>query len=261
MAVWDGLRANWGTEASLLPGGREFRVTLRDGLEGVSLSVRGGKGVGAPEALLDLVPGLVSIWSDRKGGGPKHLAGEKSLLVQWGKERLELPGGGFIQVNQSAGEALYEYVLDQIGEVGGKRIIDAYCGAGVLGRALARQGGDVAGIDSDGAGTSVGSSLGPNGFSFISGRVEDELEGLLPADILILNPPRDGLAGSIPPVMTNHPPAKVIYVSCDPATLARDLKRLGGSFRVESARSFDLFPQTAHVETVVTLRVGNGQKP
>jgi tRNA/tmRNA/rRNA uracil-C5-methylase (TrmA/RlmC/RlmD family) len=83
--------------------------------------------------------------------------------------------------------------------------------------------------------------------------VEKELKRRLPADLVLLNPPRTGLEASIPATLEAKPAEKVVYVSCDPATLARDLKRLGTRYRVRKVRAFDLFPQTGHVETVVTL--------
>ena len=81
---------------------------------------------------------------------------------------------------------------------------------------------------------------------------------LLPADLILLNPPRSGLAESVPPLLKDHGVQRVIYVSCDPATLSRDLQRLGPGYQVLRVRSFDLFPQTAHVETVISLTGKDG---
>jgi 23S rRNA (uracil1939-C5)-methyltransferase len=176
--------------------------------------------------------------------------------MEWAGERLNLDGGGFVQVNGECGLLLHRYLLDEAGDVAGQRIVDAYCGAGVLGRALAGKGGDVVGIDLDPAGQDVGE---PGlDFTMMVGRVEEELPKSLPADLVLLNPPRTGLDKSIPELLVKDPPSKALYVSCDPATLARDLKRLEGAFQVERVRCFDLFPQTGHVETVVTLRKAEG---
>jgi 23S rRNA (uracil1939-C5)-methyltransferase len=79
------------------------------------------------------------------------------------------------------------------------------------------------------------------------------LPGKLPADIVILNPPRRGVDKPVVRALAERPPQRVVYVSCDPATLARDLKRLSTRFALEACRGFDMFPQTAHVETVATL--------
>ncbi len=252
--LWEELRANWGPKAALLPEGREVRLTLRGSKAGVGLLLRGGKGDGDPDALLARVPGLISIWREGKSGTLRHLAGDATLKVQWAQELLELHGGGFLQVNRGTGELLYEYVLGEAGDVRGKRVIDAYCGVGVLGRALAGEGGEVVGVDIDPAGVLAAQNQPDSDFRIIRGRVEDELEALLPADLAILNPPRTGVADSIPPLLKDHVLERLVYVSCDPATLARDLKRLDGVYEIERVRSFDLFPQTGHVETVVTLR-------
>jgi 23S rRNA (uracil1939-C5)-methyltransferase len=93
----------------------------------------------------------------------------------------------------------------------------------------------------------------------IVGRVEDELPGALPADVVILNPPRAGLDARVPAVLERAAsdafgpaPRGLVYVSCNPATLARDLARMP-AYRVRTVQPFDMFPQTAHVETLVVL--------
>ena len=88
--------------------------------------------------------------------------------------------------------------------------------------------------------------------------MEDELEHRLPADLVLLNPPRAGLHPRIPQLLRSEGVGKVIYVSCDPATLARDLRRFGHGYQLRDIRAFDLFPQTAHIETVVTMEAKRG---
>lgn len=252
--VWQALRDNWGAGAALLPEGRELRLTLRGGREGVGLLVRGGFGDGDPDAILARVPGLISIWREEKDGSRKHLAGSPTLSVEWAGERMEVSGAGFVQVNRSAGKILSGYVLESVGDIRGKRVIDAYCGMGAMGRALAERGASVAGIEIDPAGAEVAQALATAGFTFVPGRVEEEIGRLLPVDLVILNPPRAGLEESVPRILSEGTLETIIYVSCDPATLARDLLRLGEAYDLESVRSFDLFPQTGHVETVATMR-------
>jgi 23S rRNA (uracil1939-C5)-methyltransferase len=84
--------------------------------------------------------------------------------------------------------------------------------------------------------------------------VEEALPSALPADAVILNPPRAGVDVCVTDVLeeTSPRPGAIVYVSCNPATLARDLSRLP-SYRIESLVAFDMFPQTAHVETVCEL--------
>jgi 23S rRNA (uracil1939-C5)-methyltransferase len=73
---------------------------------------------------------------------------------------------------------------------------------------------------------------------------------LMPADIAVANPPRTGLGPEVAAHLAARPPARFVYISCDPATLARDAARLAPVFRLISVKAFDLFPQTSHVETV-----------
>jgi 23S rRNA (uracil1939-C5)-methyltransferase len=86
-----------------------------------------------------------------------------------------------------------------------------------------------------------------------AGRVEDLIGTLNRPDLVVTNPPRVGMAPKAVEVLAAVRPARLIYVSCDPATLARDVARLGAGWRVASLKGFDLFPQTAHVETVLVL--------
>jgi 23S rRNA (uracil1939-C5)-methyltransferase len=88
----------------------------------------------------------------------------------------------------------------------------------------------------------------------LQGRVEDVLESVLPADLVLLNPPRAGVDARVTELLEHNASQirGVIYVSCNPATLARDLSRLP-SYAIESIHAFDMFPQTAHVETVCVL--------
>jgi 23S rRNA (uracil1939-C5)-methyltransferase len=91
----------------------------------------------------------------------------------------------------------------------------------------------------------------------MQGRVEDVLPSLLPADLVILNPPRAGVDAKVAATLEANAATtrRLVYISCNPATLARDLSRLP-SFRIGSLRAFDMFPQTAHVETVCELDSG-----
>ena len=79
--------------------------------------------------------------------------------------------------------------------------------------------------------------------------------------MVILNPPRDGVAEAVTDALLTQPPERIIYISCNPATLARDLRRLAPAFNLEALRAFDLFPQTAHVETVAVLGFSGSNEP
>ena len=237
-----------------LPSAGELRVTLRALPEGVVMVVRGGAPGWEPSLLVEHVADLVGVWHHPAGADRAvHLAGEV-VYEAWGDERLPVGGHAFLQVNRAAAESVAAHVLAQAGS--GRKAVDGYCGVGMYGRALARLGWRVTGIELDPDACRGAHHDAPDGFSVVEGAVEDRLPGALPADLVVLNPPRTGLHASIPDVLVDRPPDTLVYVSCDPATLARDTARLGDAFRLESLRCFDLFPQTSHVETVAVFRGG-----
>jgi len=253
-SLWIRLREGWGPGGSLLPEGRELRLTLRaeDPHEGTIL-IEGGKGGGNPEALLSAVAGLTSIWWQSPGGEVRHLAGARAVRVAWMEETVELAGGAFLQVNSAAGQLLHRFVHQRAGEGDPQRVLEGYCGTGALGRALAREGREVVGIELDPLAAGEALRDSPPTFQVVEGPVEDHLADHLPADLVLLNPPRSGLDEGVSETLRRRPTGRLIYISCDPATLARDLKRMGSHYRIETLQCFDLFPQTSHVETVAIL--------
>jgi 23S rRNA (uracil1939-C5)-methyltransferase len=253
-AAWSALRRCWGAGASRLPSGLRLRLTLRATARGqVALLVQGGYGAGRPDELLASIPELAAVWHQPlPASTPALLAGETRLEETWHDQDLDLGGAVFLQVNRDAAALLEEHVLAVAGDVAGLDVVDAYCGVGIHARRLHGAGARVTGIELDPIAVAE-AVRAADGARFLVGRVEDILPAVLPADLVILNPPRAGLAAPAAAALAAAPPARLIYVSCDPATLARDLKRLGTAFDIRSVRAFDLFPQTAHVETVVEL--------
>ncbi|HEY8485227.1 MAG TPA: TRAM domain-containing protein [Longimicrobiales bacterium] len=253
-AVWGRLRAEWGVAAHRLPSGDRLRLTLRASASGeVSLLVQGGYAPGRPDELLERVPGLASIWHHPLGGELTLLAGQESVSEVWADEEVGLSGAVFLQVNRGAAARLEAHVLELAGDVSGRKVVDAYCGVGLHARRLAARGAEVVGIELDELAVREARRAAPAGARFIAGRVEEELPAALPADLVIVNPPRGGLDAAVVAALLEQPPERLVYVSCDPATLARDLSRLRERFLPRSLRCFDLFPQTAHVETVIEL--------
>ena len=151
---------------------------------------------------------------------------------------------------------LHEHVLRRARSYRPSTIVDAYAGAGATAVPLASDGARVTAIEADrDAAAACGEALAAfAGSRSLAARVEDVIEQALPADIVLVNPPRVGLHERVTAAIAAAPtpPSAVIYVSCDPATLARDVARLPG-FGIASLRAFDMFPQTAHVETVCEL--------
>ena len=251
--LWKAFRGGWGAQASRLPQGNQLRLTLREVDGSGALVIQGGKGDGRPLELMEAVPGLNSVWRQDPSGRVRHLAGEEALVLEWLHHRFAVGGGAFLQVNTEGGKELHRFLLETAGEVTGMSIVDAYCGVGVLGREWANRGAEVVGIEAHPQAVEAAAGNAPGTFFVLEGKVEKILPKHLPADLLLLNPPRRGLDPAIPPSVVQAPPERIFYVSCDPATLARDLGRLEESHRLMDLRSFDLFPQTSHVESVAIL--------
>jgi len=171
---------------------------------------------------------------------------------------LRIGFDSFIQADLSGAERLYDAVIEAVGPVTGKRVIDAYAGVGVVACQLAAAGARVTAIE---AHSGTASDLRANAYSNVATGSVHVLE--LPADrmqwgrprpeIVVLNPPRGGCPRRVLSGISDSPARRLVYVACDPATLARDVHRLSTGWQLESLRAFDLFPQTAHVETVAVL--------
>jgi 23S rRNA (uracil1939-C5)-methyltransferase len=258
--AWRQLRAAWGDAARRLPGGKRLRLTLRSVDEGVILVVDGGKGPGRPDVLMKEVEGLVAVWGVDSRGVP-HLLGGQALVheTRLGETTRTTPKA-FLQVNVGAAEKLQAWVIEAARVEPGTRVVDAYCGVGSYGRRIARAGGQAVGIEQNTRAAKAASRDAPQGFTVLTGMVEERLNEALPADLVILNPPRAGVDSQVIDILQARHPARLIYVSCDPATLARDLGRLSAEYDVSEIRAFDLFPQTSHVETVVLLARRDAEK-
>jgi len=161
-------------------------------------------------------------------------------------------------------QALHAHVLKLVLSAQPRTAIDAYAGTGRLAIALAGAGVAVTSIESDARAAAYTASQLPEGSRALAGRVEELLHEALPADVIVLNPPRAGVDEAVTTALSafgkvasaataTSAPQRIVYVSCDPATLARDVARLTG-WRIESVSCFDMFPQTSHVETVCVLR-------
>jgi len=131
---------------------------------------------------------------------------------------------------------------------------DLYGGVGDTAALLAERGAQVVCVDADEAAIDWARRRhAGRPIRFVAGRAEDVLPSLPEPHAAVLNPPRGGLHWDVSLRLTSQPVERVVYMSCDPATLARDLHRLGVNYRLAAVRAFDLFPQTAHVETVAVL--------
>jgi 23S rRNA (uracil1939-C5)-methyltransferase len=199
------------------------------------------------------------------GGGDRLSGRPTSPTMEYAPQAREALA--FAQVNREVATALRDHVFEAVQQFQPHRVIDGYAGTGVLSARLAEAGVAVVAIEADPAGADAAvNRLAGLAAPAAPGRVVcDLMERALPAveesaDVVVLNPPRRGVHPEIAAWLES--PAQrgvrgVVYVSCDPATLARDLGRLP-SWHVERVTCFDMFPQTAHVESVCVLRRENG---
>jgi 23S rRNA (uracil1939-C5)-methyltransferase len=229
------------------PDAIELRGSVRITSGGPTFVMMGGRSWAARDQFSAAVPSIAALWWEPADDKPRRLLYEK--------RQDRDPSASFAQVNAEMAEILRSYVLDRARSYEAQTVIDAYAGAGHTAISLSESGVRVTAIELDADASEWSASRLPEPSRAIRARVEDALPALLPADLVILNPPRAGVDSRVTATLEAEAGhlRGVIYVSCDPATLARDLSRLP-SYRVESLHAFDMFPQTAHVETVCELR-------
>ena len=157
---------------------------------------------------------------------------------------------------------MYGKALDYAGLTGRETVLDLYCGIGTISLCLARRARHVIGAEvvpqavEDARANALRNGVtNAEFFCGDAGEVAARLagQGVRP-QVICVDPPRKGLAPEVPAILAGMAPERIVYVSCDPATLARDVKRLAElGYRTVRAQGVDLFPRTAHVETVVGL--------
>lgn len=195
----------------------------------------------------------------------------RALRTLWGRDFLEdtlcgltfrISVPSFYQVNRGQCEVLYGKAVELAGLTGTETVVDLYCGIGTISLAMARHAGRVIGAEIvPSAVADAQANAERNGIAnaeFFCGDAADTAarlaaQGLRP-DVICVDPPRKGLAPEVVASIAQMAPERVIYVSCDPATLARDLARFAElGYAAQTAVAVDMFPRTAHVETVVCM--------
>ncbi|MDJ0511596.1 MAG: 23S rRNA (uracil(1939)-C(5))-methyltransferase RlmD [Crocosphaera sp.] len=190
-----------------------------------------------------------------------NILGRHYLVETFAQLPFQLGSDTFFQINSEAAETLLGFLLEKLSLKGSENIVDAYCGVGTFTLPLATK-----------VACSVGIELNPhsiqkakinakisqiNNVQFYQGTVEETLPLLnLSADIVILDPPRKGCEPSVIDTLKAIKPPVIIYISCQPATLARDLKKLCQQdvYQLEWVQPIDFFPQTPHVESIALIR-------
>jgi 23S rRNA (uracil1939-C5)-methyltransferase len=185
------------------------------------------------------------IWWQPEAGAPRAMYGSSTAY----------PVAAFEQVHPEMAERVRAYALGELGPVEGRAVWDLYAGTGDASRALAARGATVESVERDARAVRAAERLGePAGITRHAMPMAAAAGRLAPAWAALVNPPRTGLDPELTDRLVRESLAGgVVYQSCDPATLARDLTRLRSAYQVTRVRAFDFFPQTAHVETVVTL--------
>lgn len=234
--------------SALFPEADELRgsVRLHDGA--CTFVLQGGARWSAHAEFFAAVPSLSSLWWEQDGRAATLLDSREA------PDSRGRPGVSFAQVNPAMAGELHAHVVARARSYSPARVVDAYSGAGATAIPLAESGAMVTAIELDQLASDWCGRHLPEGSRAIRARVEDALPAALPADVVLLNPPRAGIDEKVAAVLnTQEPkPRSIVYVSCNPATLARDISRLP-SFRIAGVVAFDMFPQTAHVETVCEL--------
>ncbi len=191
-----------------------------------------------------------------------HLAGEKKLIENIGSLSFEISPQSFFQVNTKQTEVLYNIVKNYASLSGNETIVDLYCGIGTIGLYLASHAQKIIGVESvkeavENAKANAKRNSIPNA-QFIHSRAEHALEKITePIDLLIVDPPRAGLEEKLIKEIIKKNPKKIIYVSCNPASFSRDIKRLreksSENYSLTKLQAIDMFPHTTHVECVVLM--------
>lgn len=212
------------------------------------------------------VRGIVAITNDRRdgaivpsGSSAQVLLGHGHLVEEIAGVRLEVGASEFLQVNRAQAQAMYARVAELAGDMHGKRAVDLFAGLGGFGLHLARAGADVIAVEIDRdavaqlrrAAERAGLPL-----TTIAGDASAELAAQLgEPDVVVVNPPRKGLSASTRDLLVALAPPTILYVSCGPDSLGRDLAKLRAhGWTPDVIEPFDLMPGTAQVETIVRLR-------
>lgn len=215
------------------------------------------------------LPEVTSIVQNVNGQKTSLIFGEETRLLE-GREfiqetlgdlEFELSARTFFQLNPEQTVNLYNEVKEAAGLTGVEKVVDAYCGVGTIGLWLADGAEEIRGMDV------IADSIedaeknaerhGITHATYVVGKAEQVLpkwakEGWKP-DVLVVDPPRTGLDQQLLNTILKVKPKKVVYVSCNPSTLAKDISVLVSKYKVDYIQPVDMFPQTSHIESVTSL--------
>lgn len=181
---------------------------------------------------------------------------------------FELSSRAFFQLNPIQTVKLYDEVKTAAGLTGKEKVVDAYCGVGTIGLWLADKAGEVRGMDVVKEGIrdarKNAERLGLKNTHYEVGKAETVMPKWVKAgwrpDVVVVDPPRAGCDETLLDTILKTGAKTVVYVSCNPSTLAKDLNKLMKKYKIEYMQPVDMFPQTSHVETVVLMSREETQK-
>lgn len=228
--------------------------------------------------LMKYVPAVKSVYVSINTEDGHEILGEKLTLVagqatisdKLGNLKFNLSPRAFFQLNPEQTVKLYNEVKKAAALTGKEKVVDAYCGVGTIGQWVADQAAEVRGVDItrqaiDDAKANAKLNRLSNTY-YAVGKAETIVpkwanEGFKP-DVIIVDPPRTGMQKDLIEMIKRVQPQTVVYVSCNPSTLAKNLKDLEVKYRVDYIQPVDMFPQTSHVESVVRLvRTDKSERP
>ncbi|MFC5731779.1 23S rRNA (uracil(1939)-C(5))-methyltransferase RlmD [Cytobacillus gottheilii] len=192
-----------------------------------------------------------------------NLDGSAFIQETLGDLQFELSARTFFQLNPEQTVKLYDEVKKAAALTGKEKVADAYCGVGTIGLWVADGASEIRGMDiipeSIQDAKKNAKRHGIKHAKYVTGKAEELLpkwvkEGWKP-DVIIVDPPRTGLDRALIQTILNVKPKKVVYVSCNPSTLAKDIDVLSKKYKIEMIQPVDMFPQTSHVEVVTELKL------
>ena len=187
------------------------------------------------------------------------LSEEDELINEIGNKKYYLSYSSFFQVNRFLTKNLYDEVLKEVKKKKPKKVLDLYTGTGTIGIYVSNYAKKIIGIDSNGSNIKNANKNkelnNVKNIEFICDRVENRINEFKNIDLIIVDPPRAGLDPKTKNYLKELKSDTIIYVSCDPVTLARDLKELNDIYNIKSIKPFNMFPRTYHVECVCVLEL------
>lgn len=187
----------------------------------------------------------------------KLLSTNKSIISNIGNKKYYLSNDSFFQTNRFLTESLYNEVLNIVKTINPCQVLDLYCGTGTIGIYISNYCSEIVGVDynkSNIEDANKNKKLNNcNNISFICNKVENIIDNYKDIDLIVVDPPRSGLDDYTRDILKKMMSKTIIYVSCDPVTLMRDLKDLKDIYNIKYIKPFNMFPRTYHCESITVL--------